>query len=383
LHKRFAAFVAALALALTGLTASPARADGDMTWTGKPIAAQAAAEPKPWVNPKNKFDTKAQPPIDPLNKNGVSRAMAAPAENTPVYYYAGGVDELTNVGANAGLRLWNAPWMDTSTNPPRDVHSHVEIAVIENTGTPGQRNIVEIGWGRAPYGYCQGVVAPCLWGFNWVRGVPHPNGYNGGFVDYGSTLNLGDSLAGTTESAGCVSSSSMRNQRFGIRKNDTTGDWMLWGDLCYGDAAAGEWLGHFPATLWTAGGGAAFTTANELQVFEEVTSLYAPATYGATYDGIPCADAGPGALATSGGTYPQSGQRIGDVTMPTVANSLIDMEMFTAGGGGLMTTTADMYNAVPLATEPANNVRYYNAGGPGSAGLTTGTKVVPGVVGGC
>lgn len=358
--KRILAALAVAALGVGGL-AAPANA-GDIIWSGKPSPAAKPGEPPRGGLPN--FD----------GKRVTSKSLVPPTEPEWEYYWSGGGQNIANEGANAGMRIWSAPYLDAA----RDGHSHAEIAVIQKV-SGGLDNYVEIGWGSAPFGYCSGKTAPCLWGYHWIKGVPQ--GYNVNFTDWSSSLNLGDSLAGTTESAGCTSSASMRNQRFGIRwnTNPASPGWMLWADLCYGDAAAGEWLGQFNHSLWTAQG-VTFNSSNQVQIFEEVPSYYSPSE-DPTYDGIPCSDAGPGGLANSGSTYPGSGQRIGDVVLAAVPNSSVNMTLFSSTKFGA--DPSGMYNAAALATEPPGNVRYFNAGGPGSAGTTAGVKSVPGVSGGC
>lgn len=377
MRKLLASLAALAAIVAGGTAAAPAAAAPAVPI--KATAAQAAPDnAREWVA-KDKSARKGAPPVITRGKSGKASVQAVPTaaplppNGSAVYWYAGGVEFDTNQGAFAGMKSYNSGYRHSNDN-----HTHAEIAVIDTTLGQGMRNMVEIGRGNT---YCAGTP-PCLWGFHWVKGVPAPGGYNSAFTDYtASSLNLGDSLAGTTETAGCTSSASARNQRFGIRWNATTPGWMLWADLCYGDATAGQWLGIFLASLWTSQG-VTFTTSNQVQVFEEVTSWYDPAT-NPSFDGIPCSDAGPGGLANSGSTYPGSGQRIADVTLQNVANANVNMDLFADGGGSLGLDPSGMYASVALAGQPAGNVRYFNAGGPGSAGTTPGVKSTPGVAGGC
>lgn len=337
--------------------------------------AQAAPPSKPGVSD----DGHQVPVFEKDKKTGKMRSSAQllPPDPGNVYYWQGGVQNTTNgVGASAGMRL-NQPYKHS-----HEYHTISEIAVIEtNAGGGLDRDMVEIGFGKTLAG-CGQIVNACLWGGHWIAdgaGGSNWQGWNVGFTDYASSLNLGD-VINSTETAGCTSGASARSERFSIRKNDTTGVWMLNVDLCYGDATAGEWIGHFDDANWTAAG-QSFTGSTEFQVFSEVLTAYEPST-NVQKEGYPCSDSGTGYLAsTNNGPYPAAGQRMADVTEPNVANSAIDMILFSESSDPAFDPAGAYAVADITSVNPPGNKRYFNTGGPGFSG-TTGNSL-PGVQGGC
>jgi hypothetical protein len=286
------------------------------------------------------------------------KTALTPPSSMVVRAYTGARQGIVSTGFTAGMKVRDNYW-DTY-----DYHNLTEISVQDNSD-----NIVELIWGHGSW--CPSS-ATCLASFYWVNGVGASN-YNVGFVDYaGSNLNMGDTLTGTTETTGCTLPAS-KNERFSIAKNTTTGAWMLWADLCYGDSTAGQWLGEFPASLWTSSG-ASFTQSDFVQIFNETATQY-NAGGSPNNDGYPCSDQGASLATSVSGT----GMRFADMTLTGVANTSVNFVPYVDSTGGYinseMTTPAPgKYGAAILAGQPAGNARYINAGGLafGPTGNTVG-----------
>jgi hypothetical protein len=365
--RKLAALFAAATLVVGLAPVTSAQADGIV-----PIKAAATARA---VVPTDTKQDKGDrvPPRDP-RKAVSSRALAAPADPSYQYWFAGG--DQTGLVANEGVFAGTPVW--TAYKHADELHSIVSAMVIDTTSTlGGGSNVIAFVYGRNAL--CSSFANPCVLAEAYVNGVWQ--GWNSAhFVDYaGTSLNLGDTVSGTTETTGCTSGASARNMRIGVRKNTTTGGWMPWADLCYGDATAGAFLGEYPATLFTSIG-ESMPSADRVTVFSESNTWYD--TTDPDQDGYGCTDLGSGYLANANnGPYPASGQRIADVTMPNTLNSAVNMSTFAYPQDGFFGSSAGAYEAHPLSTEPPGNVRYYNVGGPGFSGVQGNT--VPGVQGGC
>lgn len=231
MRNRFLAAIAATTVVLgLGMAASPAEAGVGPSGM-VPIAVQAPSGEAAIKGSDGKI--KLPPPgrTAAEKKRQETALSAAALPEGAVYRYYGIAYEFEPnlIGVFAGMKV--APMYLNS----REYHTLNEIAIQ----TADQQQTVEVGWGHG--GWCHNG-APCLFVYHWVNQgatcYPQASGQCG-WTDYaGSSLNVGDSLAGTTESAGCTSSTTARNQRFGLRKNDTTNAWMVWADLCFGDATA-------------------------------------------------------------------------------------------------------------------------------------------------
>lgn len=308
------------------------------------------------------WDLKGKPPvansrdrIAPPPRPGASSAKALPPTSDIVRTYSGGRQGVTNTGITAGLKFVDN-FRDTSA-AGSDYTNLIEISAQDGNG-----NIVEVGWGKGLLSSCG--TAACMFVYSWVNGVGQ--GFGVGYTDYaGSSFNPGDPMAGTSESAGCTNSAAARNARFGLRRSDTTNAWLVWADLCYGDATAGQWIGEFPQSNWTSQG-ASFLTSDFVQAFNETATQY---TVGSTaLDGFPCSDQGPTLATSTSGT----GMRIADVQIQGVPT--VNLTPFIVSSGNYIDSEmVGKYGAAALAGQPVGNVTYVNAGGPGFGPDGSGT----------
>jgi hypothetical protein len=373
-RKRILVAVGATLALLGAGTGVPASADVGIV----PIAVQAQAPsdgkyPKTITKPLK--DQPMKPP--PKGAKATSRAMAAPPSPSFVWWWAGGQQSsiVNGEGAFVGMPVWN------TYKHSNEYHSIVSLFVTDDTTVlGGDKNGVAVAYGKSLA--CGQLVNPCILFEAWVNGVWQ--GWNSAhFIDWAPSLNGGDVVTGTTETTGCTSSASARNLRVGIRKNTTSLGWMIWADLCYGDATAGAYLGEYPASLWTSIG-EDMPYNNRIDVFGESHTLYD--TSNPQLDGYTCTDVGGnGYLATSAnGPYPAAGQRLADVTIVNQANSTVDVSqnLYNKPSDSFFGANADgAYEEHVLTGQPAGNVRYLNVGGPGFSGTSGNTT--PGVQGGC
>jgi hypothetical protein len=269
------------------------------------------------------------------------------------------------LGVNAGFTIRNI------YKAPQEYHSLMEISTRSADG----KQQVEIGWGKGLW--CGQLTTPCLFGYHWKDGVAtcYPDGTTGscGWTDYGSSLDLKDTLADSP--AGC-------SFRMGIRENATTRDMMLWATPCYGTQPV-QWIGHFARSNWAATADPNWTIGLT-QVFGEVASKYDPVV-NPQLDGYPCTDMGNGNLATNtNGPYPASGSRIGDIEFAGLPKSVVNMTPDPASDPAFepdMPGAYDVKAIEGIADSGPGNRRYFNVGGPGFAAANGPTK--PGTVGGC
>lgn len=241
------------------------------------------------------------------------------------YRYAGFFDNHTKLGASINMSV-HAPPIDVKA-----AHSLAEVAVSKVTSN-GQTQHVEIGWtvdptvnansGCTPQPACKSQ--PHLFTFAWVNGAGLC--YNGcGFVKNTSAV----AQVGKSVNA-AVGGSSLRAGILYFQGNW----WVRWGN---------EWVGYWPASLWTSTGVTDFVDTPQQAVFGEV----------ALFDDTSCADMGAGVLPSAG--------------PPAVGGSLGSWNTLDANGSG----TLRVYNGGHTITQPANwnlvalsgsTVRY---GGPG------------------
>lgn len=297
-------------------------------------------------------------------RGGTSKsAKTLPPSSGTIRTYTGGSQWVTNTGLFSGVKFRDN-FRDTSATGS-DYHNLIELAVEDTSG-----NAVEMGWGKGSW--CP-TSAACLFTFYWVNGGS-TWGYNSGYSDYaGSSFNPTDTVAGTTETAGCTLPAS-KNERFGIRLNTTTNAWMLWADLCYGDSTLGQWIGEFPQSLWS-GSGASFLSSDYVEIFNETATEYTVGS--SSLDGFACSDQG-GSLATS---VSGTGMRIADINIQDVALGSVNFSPYVWSTGNYIDTEmVGKYGAAVLAGQPAGNARYINAGGlgfgpDGSGSLGDGNSV--------
>lgn len=255
--KRFTGVLAVATMALAGL-ATPAYANGAV-----PISKPFTAVEKPTPTKDDK-PTKGFKGNKGLPKPGGGSKTRAASPATPGYWYAGAHQYVTTNGLYANCNT-RKPFIEAA----KDAHTLCEIAVQSADGNQA----VEIGWRVAPYTN-GGSNEPFLFVYHWVNDIGQ--GYNGfGFVDYApNTLDAGDQLSVTPGV----------NTRFGIEY--FSGNWWVGVDL--GGGAGFQWVGYFPATLWSnATPSVTFTQGGLVQGFGEVNTQL-------TADDYPCTDMGTG-----------------------------------------------------------------------------------------
>lgn len=230
-----------------------------MTWscvpyTGAPPPPFPPPVPPGFVPPHYEFPDLCPPGLVPVPKQyespkGTPDGMALAGGLTPstgAYYYAWVQSSPTAYDDGAfGRMTVESPVIDNNAL----THSLAEIAV---RGGPGFSNYVEVGW-TVDRLVNSGDVAPHLFVFRWVNGVPGV--YNGsGWVQFAPQIVPGMKLA--TQSllpAGYVY---------------WAGNWW-----CFVlTQSGGGWIGYFPGSLW--GGG--FTNVTLNQWFGEVYAAPTP-----------------------------------------------------------------------------------------------------------
>lgn len=152
-------------------------------------------------------------------------------------------------------------------------HSLMEIAVTHTQAT-GKQNRVEFGWTKDSV-VCGQSTDPCMFAGYWADDVF--GGYGGGFVRYtgsgASAYGPGSSLSSLVGTA----------HLFGIYLDTANNN--VW--VYFTAASTAEWVGYFPASLWT---GSNMGTWDLSQPFAEVADV-AKST--------PCTDMATGDLATT------------------------------------------------------------------------------------
>jgi hypothetical protein len=183
-------------------------------------------------------------------------AAPAPTSSTGTtdanYYYNVGSMAVEGQGFYSNLSIAK-PNLST-----KDYHTLAEVAVQD-----ANNNIVEVGW-TVDRGVNKGDVNPHLFVYHWVNGAK--SCYNGcGWEQTSDTVKPGDTLATGAK-------------RFGIEFVDDA--WWVSYDS--------EYIGYFPAKLWTSAG-QTFEKTSMVQVFGEVASSSAD---------TPCSQMGNGILGT-------------------------------------------------------------------------------------
>lgn len=359
---------ATLATLSVPAAASPVAAAGAATAeAAATLAAQAAVNAWPKPGKGRDGHPKGMPNVPLLEaaKKGQRLQAAAIPDPSYVYHYGSTWEFESNLtGVSAGIKLFNNGYLNSY-----DVHTLAEIAYQSASGD----QTVEVGWGKG--GWCSSSTVPCLFVYHWVDDTPTCY-HTCGFSNWGSALDPGDPLDSTMRQ-GCATGSA-RNERFSIRRDDVSGDYMINVDLCYGDAVAGEWIGEFSASNWASSTEPGWT-GGLTQIYGETVTEYDTSV--AQHDGYFCSDMGPGGLATANnGPYPANGQRIGDVVYtgaPAKTLSDVNMNVSASTHADLQADVPGAYAAVPITGTP----RYFNIGGPGWSGAIGNTK--PGVSGGC
>ena len=154
------------------------------------------------------------------------------------------VNFLYNVGSQTATAdgLYATLTIAKPTVAAVDYHSLAELAVQSADGT----QIVELGWNVDRS--VNGDDDPHLFVYHWIN--QKTTCYNGcGFVQYSSNVKPGDTLTYGVA------------KKFGVQFSD--GNWWV--------AFDSEWIGYFPATLWS-DAGVTFTQGGFLQVFGEVAA---------------------------------------------------------------------------------------------------------------
>ena len=218
-------------LRASGLAAAPADTSGATT-------PEDAFAPKGRTS-RTTFLKSAQTDITPPPPSAPAAVVppaAAATSSTVNFLYNVGSQAAVSDGLYATLTIAK-PKLATA-----DYHSLAELALESADG----QQIVELGWNVDRT--VNGDDDPHLFVYHWINQAT--TCYNGcGFVQYSSTVKPGDTLTYDV------------NKKFGIQYFN--GAWWI--------AFDSEWIGYFPATLWS-DSGVTFTQAGLLQVFGEVAA---------------------------------------------------------------------------------------------------------------
>lgn len=319
MKQKILAGVAALAVSLLAYSAPAHAAHG--VGNGKP--------PKVTAHNSHPVDGVQGIKGQPDRKATASKLLVT----CPCFNYAKGQQTFTSGYPNTvqGKALISSPYVQ----PTSGNHSLMELAVTHHE-TSGKRNIVEVGWTKDPSVCTASTTNPCMFVFSWVNDVPQ--GYGTGFVRYtgsgASAYGPGDSLSALVGTA----------HVFGIQLDVPTGN--VW--VYFASATTNEWVGYYPASVWTAGG-FTMTSWDTIQPFAEVADVNTDK---------PCTDMGTGDLATAtvGGYWTQMNHNA------TAAPSFT----WSVAPSGI----GSEYNAATVSGTTAR------LGGPGwnSAGTGVGTK---------
>ncbi|GAA2694148.1 neprosin family prolyl endopeptidase [Actinoplanes palleronii] len=174
-------------------------------------------------------------PPKPLQLDPPPTATASPSSSgsTVHFLYNVGWQAAVSDGAYANLTI-NKPVLAQA-----DYHTLAELAVQSADGT----QIVEVGWNVDRV--VNGDDDPHLFVYHWVNG--QTSCYNGcGYVQYSNTITPGDTLSVDIQ------------KKFGIQFYG--GAWWIAYDT--------EWVGYFPANLWTVD----FAKTGMVQIFGEVAA---------------------------------------------------------------------------------------------------------------
>jgi hypothetical protein len=229
-----------------GLSAAPGDTTGDKVPRGR-------YGPKGHSN-KNTFVRREKSDTALPRVAGV--AAPAPTSSTGTadanYYYTVGSMAVEADGFYSNLTIAK-PTLST-----KDYHTLAEVAVQD-----ANNNIVEVGW-TVDRGVNKGDVNPHMFVYHWVNGAK--SCYNGcGWEQVSDTVKPGDTLATGAK-------------KFGLQYFDDA--WWVSYDS--------EFIGYFPANLWTSAG-QTFEKTSNVQVFGEVA---------ATSVDTPCSQMGNGILGS-------------------------------------------------------------------------------------
>lgn len=311
ISRKLATAAAALAFTLTGLAIT------DVATAAKPAPNPTAHAVKGQPGRGNL----ALKGLPPEVSSGPSTKLAPVCSAPPCLAYseqhqifpAG--NESTSTSSTVSV---SNPYLATSANNNAgqdDGHSLFEVE-MQNAGTGGSRNIVEVGWTKDNQGVCATASQPCLFVYSWVNDIPQ--GYNGG---NGWTNAPGCSPCAGASLAGAVGT----NKSFGLAYNSGASRW----EASYN----GTVFGWYPQAGWSG----AFVNANALQNFGEM---------GSNTTAKMCSDMGSGSHAGAGAStivsgYTQGGSSVtpaltaGFVSDPTVwAQTTISTTSFRLGGEG-------------------------------------------------
>lgn len=206
-----------------------------------PADASGSVVPQPRYGPKGRtnrttFLKSEQTTVAPPEPAAAATTDAGLIESRVNYHYAVGAQLAETDGAYANLTIAR-PRLD-----PADYHTLAEIAVQSADG----RQIVEVGWNVDRV--VNGDDDPHLFVYHWVN--RKTSCYNAcGFVQYSKNIKPGDTLKYGVA------------KKFGIQFYK--GDWWV--------AFDSEWIGYFPASLWTAKS-VTFNRSGLIQIFGEVAA---------------------------------------------------------------------------------------------------------------
>lgn len=264
--------------------------------------------------------------------------FAVPAYATSNFWYAGGYQTFTGTlptGITANVSVY-APPVDTT----KDAHSLTELAVSSGVGATVQQ--VEVFWSVDPARFPgANSQKPHLGTTIWINNVFQGYGATGfvpcdtvsGVNNCSQTTDVWDlndiPATGITMEFGIVYSASA----IWIKANQNTG--------------TDEWLGYWPASVWTSHSATQPTTFDKIYAFGEVATQVSGV--------LGCSDMGDGNLATS-----TVGGVIGSVTAVGLATSAVDIDQSPT------ITDATKYNAVAASGSTSTNVRTFRYGGPGA-----------------
>jgi hypothetical protein len=218
----------------TGAVAAPADTSGAWQPRGR-YAPKGNADENSVLETEQ---TDVAPP-QPASIGAPAAAKAAKADDSVVYTYARGWEEITSSGVYANVMV-SKPYLAKG-----DYHTLAELSAQTKDRTT--LNAVEVGW--TVDRVTNNDDDPHLFVYHWVNGKG--SCYNNcGFVRYDkSTVKPGDTLAPGTA------------RKFGIQH--TNGGWWI--------AFDSEWLGYFPDSIWESQG-IKFVQTEAIQTFGEVAA---------------------------------------------------------------------------------------------------------------
>lgn len=231
---------------IPGASSSALRAAGE---DAAPADTSGSTQPEAAYAPKGRTakttflkteKTDIKPP-DPADSASATDVVPPAAVTTTT---SSTVNFLYNVGSQAAVAdgLYTTMTVAKPTLATVDYHTLAELALQSADG----QQIIEVGWNvdRA----VNGDADPHLFVYHWINQAT--TCYNGcGFVQYATDLKPGDTLTYDV------------SKKFGIQYSG--GAWWIAYDT--------EWVGYFPASLWS-DAGVTFTQAGFMQVFGEVAA---------------------------------------------------------------------------------------------------------------